>query len=84
MVDLGTNQITSETAKHLFLYGLKPHIRKEVFMHHPSNFQEMLLLAERADQAYMADKHGLLGARGQQGGGKGHQGQRKVDYKNVS
>ena len=68
MVDLGTNQITSETAKHLFLYGLKPHIRKEVFMHRPGTFQDMLLLAERADQAYMADKSGLLGSRGQSGG----------------
>ena len=47
----------------------------------------MLLLAERADQAYMADKHGLLGARGASGAGKGqHQGggQRKVDFRNVS
>ena len=61
MVDLGSNQITFETAKHLFLYGLKPHIRKEVFMHRPSTFQDMLLLAERADQAFMANKHGLLG-----------------------
>lgn len=53
--------MTSETAKHLFLYGLKPHIRKEVFMHRPSNFADMLLLAERADQAHMADNRGILG-----------------------
>ena len=49
MVDLGTNNITADTAKHLFLYGLKLHIRKEVFMHRPSTFDDMLLLAERAD-----------------------------------
>ena len=52
MVDLGPAQITAETAKHLFLYGLKPHIRKEVFMHRPNTFQDMLLLAKRADQAF--------------------------------
>ena len=49
MVDLGASKITADTAKHLFLYGLKPHIRKEVFMHRPSTFDDMLLLAERAD-----------------------------------
>jgi hypothetical protein len=60
MVDLGPSLITAETAKHLFLYGLKPHIRKEVFMHHPATFQDMLLLAECADQAFMADRSGML------------------------
>ena len=30
-------------------------------MHRPSTFQDMLLLAERADQAYMADRSGMLG-----------------------
>ena len=55
MVDLGSHQITNETAKYLFLYGLKPHIRKEVFMHRPNTFNDMLLLAECADQAYMAN-----------------------------
>jgi hypothetical protein len=60
MVDLGTSSITAETAKHLFLYGLKPHIRREVFMHRPANFQDMILLAERADQSYMADRSGML------------------------
>jgi hypothetical protein len=60
MVDLGPGQITADTAKHLFLYGLKPHIRKEVFMHRPSTFADMLLLAERADQAFMADRTGIL------------------------
>jgi hypothetical protein len=49
MIDLGTSQVTMETAKHLFLHGLKAHIRKEVFMHRPSTFQDMLVLAERAD-----------------------------------
>jgi hypothetical protein len=49
MVDLGTSSITQDTAKHLFLHGLKPHIMKEVFMHRPGTFQDMLLLAERAD-----------------------------------
>ena len=49
MVDLGATQITYETAQHLFLHGLKPHIRKEVFMHRPSTFDDMLILAERAD-----------------------------------
>ena len=49
MVDLGPSQITAETAKHLFLHGLKPHISKEVFMHCPSTFEDMLILAERAD-----------------------------------
>ena len=60
MVDLGPSSITAETAKHLFLYGLKPHIRKEVFMHRPATFQDMLLLAERAGQAFMADRNGML------------------------
>jgi hypothetical protein len=60
MVDLGTSQITTETAKHLFLYGFKPHIRREVFMRHPGTFQDMILLAERADQAYMADRNGVI------------------------
>ena len=35
MVDLGASKITADTAKQLFLYGLKPHKRKEVFMHRP-------------------------------------------------
>ena len=52
MVDLGSGQITAETAKHLFLNGLKAHIRKEVFMHRPATFNDMLVLAERADQAF--------------------------------
>jgi len=56
MVDLGANKVTPDTAKHLFMYGLKPHIRKEVFLHRPATFGDMILLAERADQAFMADK----------------------------
>jgi hypothetical protein len=55
MVDLGPSQITAETAKHLFLHGLKPHISKEVFMHRPNTFEDMLILAERADQAFSAN-----------------------------
>ena len=57
MVDLGSNKVTQDTAKHLFMYGLKPHIRKEVFLHRPVTFNDMILLAERADQAFLADKH---------------------------
>ena len=60
MVDLGPGQITADTAKHLFLYGLEPHIRKEVFMHCPSTFADMLLFAEHADQAFMVDRTGVL------------------------
>jgi hypothetical protein len=60
MVDLGSGQITAETAKHLFLHGLKSHIRKEVFMHRPATFNDMLVLAERADQAFQADRNGIL------------------------
>ena len=56
MVDLGANKVTPDTAKHLFMYGLKPHIRKEVFLHRPATFGDMILLAERSDQAFMADK----------------------------
>ena len=52
MIDLGTSSVDAETAKHMFLHGLKPHIRKEVFMHRPSTFEDMILLAERADQAF--------------------------------
>ena len=52
MVDLGPAQITAKTAKQLFLYGLKPHIRKEVLMHRPNTFQDMLLLTKRAGQAF--------------------------------
>ena len=52
MIDLGTSSVDAEAAKHLFLHGLKPHIRKEVFMHWPSSFEDMILLAERADQAF--------------------------------
>jgi hypothetical protein len=52
MIDLGTSSVDAETAKHLFLHGLKPHIRKEVFMHRPTSFEDMILLAERADQAF--------------------------------
>ncbi len=29
-------------------------------MHRPSTFNYMILLAERADQAYMADNRGML------------------------
>lgn len=29
-------------------------------MHRPATFQDMILLAERADQAYMADHNGVL------------------------
>jgi hypothetical protein len=57
MVDLGSGKVTQDTAKHLFMYGLKPHIRKEVFLHRPATFNDMILLAERADQAFYADKH---------------------------
>ena len=60
MVDLGSGQITAETAKHLFLYGLKAHIWKEVFMHRPETFNDMLVLAESADQAFQADQNGTL------------------------
>jgi hypothetical protein len=63
MVDLGPSQITAETAKHLFLHGLKPHIRKEVFMHRPTTFDDMMILAERADQAFSADQRGFLNNR---------------------
>jgi len=52
MIDLGSSQVDSETAKPLFLHGLKAHIQKEVFMHRPSTFEDMILLAERADQAF--------------------------------
>ncbi len=57
MVDIGSNKVTQDTAKHLFMYGLKPHIRKEVLLHRPATFNDMILLAERADQAFLADKH---------------------------
>ena len=60
MVDLGSGQIMAKTAKHLFLYGLKAHIRIEVFMHRPATFNDMLVLAERADQAFQADRNGTL------------------------
>ena len=56
MVDLGTTKVTPDTSKHLFMYGLKPHIQKEVFLHRPATFGDMILLAKRADQAFMADK----------------------------
>ena len=29
-------------------------------MHRPGTFQDMILLAERVDQAYMADRNGVL------------------------
>jgi hypothetical protein len=29
-------------------------------MHRPGTFQDMILLAERADQAYMADRNGVI------------------------
>ena len=29
-------------------------------MHRPATFQDMILLAERADQAFMADRNGSL------------------------
>lgn len=29
-------------------------------MHRPATFQDRLLLAERADQAFMADRNGIL------------------------
>ena len=32
-------------------------------MHRPSTFQDMLLLAERADQVFMADRNGILQER---------------------
>ena len=32
-------------------------------MHRPASFQDMILLAERADQAYIADKNGVLQSR---------------------
>ena len=38
----------------------------------------MLLLAERAGQAFMADKRGILGGKGQSGG------QPKVDLRDTS
>ena len=49
MVDLGASKVTGDTAKHFFVYGLKPQIRKEVFLHRPATFNDMILLAERAD-----------------------------------
>ena len=58
MIDLGSSQVDSETAKHLFLHGLKAHIQKEVFMHRPSTFEDMILLAERADQAFQTHERG--------------------------
>ena len=32
-------------------------------MHRPNTFDDMILLAERADQAYMADNRGMLQSR---------------------
>ena len=43
--------------------ALKAHIRKEVFMHRPATFNDMLVLAERADQAFQADRNGTLQKR---------------------
>jgi hypothetical protein len=60
MIDLGSSQVDPETAKHLFLHGLKAHIQKEVFMHRPSTFEDMILLAERADQAFSTHERGQL------------------------
>ena len=34
-------------------------------MHRPSTFADMLLLAERADQAFMADRTGMLQGKNQ-------------------
>lgn len=47
-------------------------------MHRPANFQDMILLAERADQSYMADRSGMLQQRNYRGfvgnGGRGGNG----------
>ena len=32
-------------------------------MHRPQTFDDMILLAERADQAFMADRNGILKER---------------------
>ena len=36
-------------------------------MHRPSTFNDMLQLAERADQAFMSDRNGVLNDRGSRG-----------------
>ncbi len=58
MIDLGSSQVDTETAKHLFLHGLKAHIQKEVFMHRPSTFEDVILLGESDDQVFQAHKRG--------------------------
>ena len=36
-------------------------------MHRPSTFNDMLQLAERADQAFMSDRNGVLNDRSSRG-----------------
>ena len=48
-------------------------------MHRPNTFNDMLLLAERADQAFMSDRNGVLYDRSQRNFNtfsRGHVGQR--------
>ena len=54
MCELGDEAVDDHTAMHLYLYGLKDQVQKPVLLQLPSTFEEMVLLAERADQAYMA------------------------------
>ncbi len=67
------------TAMHLYLYGLKEHVQAPVMLQLPSTFEELVMLAERADQAFMASHkkapdsqpRGNRGSRGHSGGHRG-------------
>ena len=51
--ELGSSKLDEDTAMHIYLHGLKHHIGTDVFRQRPSTFEDLVLLAERCDQAYM-------------------------------
>ncbi len=48
---LGSNRVEDSMAFHLFLTGLKAHVREKVMMESPNSFEDLVLLAERVDQS---------------------------------
>ena len=48
-----TSPLDDETALHVYMQGLKEHIGVQVHLRKPSSLEDMIVLAERVDQAMM-------------------------------
>ena len=60
-----TKKVDDETAQFLYMHGLKEAVRLQVNVARPQGLEDMIIIAERVDQAIMSK---CRGPNGQQGG----------------